>query len=52
MFLDSSKEMWDALHAIYSQEKMSHVFELYEKLFSKTKHDVKNKMVVLSSVNN
>ncbi|PIN01521.1 hypothetical protein CDL12_25970 [Handroanthus impetiginosus] len=35
MFLTSAKEMWDALHDMYSQEKnVSRVFELYEKLFS------------------
>ncbi|KAL0458459.1 UNVERIFIED_CONTAM: Retrovirus-related Pol polyprotein from transposon RE1, partial [Sesamum latifolium] len=35
MFLSSTKEIWDTLHDMYSHEKnISHVFELYEKLFS------------------
>ncbi|KAL0386536.1 UNVERIFIED_CONTAM: hypothetical protein Slati_4545400 [Sesamum latifolium] len=35
MFLSSAKEIWDTLRDMYSHEKnVSHVFELYEKLFS------------------
>ncbi|KAL0446502.1 UNVERIFIED_CONTAM: Retrovirus-related Pol polyprotein from transposon TNT 1-94 [Sesamum latifolium] len=35
MFLTTAKDMWDALHDMYSHAKnISRVFELYEKLFS------------------
>ncbi|KAG6510192.1 hypothetical protein ZIOFF_028201 [Zingiber officinale] len=35
MFVETAKEMWDALRGMYSNDKnISRVFELYEKLFS------------------